>query len=260
VFTCLYLCFFSFDPTSFITHLALQTGNRVPILEETSAAGANVNAVAFTTMGLFRDPGVIDIPPVEVTGTHPHLSSIVMLAPSPDWFTGFTNFKPVADGDVWYESFTIDTFPFDAGTDSGVTFMSNDTMTDPQAEVFQITPENTVDGIFLNPEEDAILPTARFVCGIVTPPEPAAQPLEVVEAVASEIPTTEPVQYECTASLAWSGATHPVDYPANAHFSPIVMASHNSDFSLWGNGVLATTGVKTIAEVRYMAVSLKGYA
>ena len=155
-----------------------------------------MNAVVETTMGLFRDPGVIAIPPVEVTGTHPHLSSIVMLAPSPDWFTGFSNFMPVADGDVWYESFTIDTFPFDAGTDSGVTFMSNDTMTDPPEEVFQITPETTVDGIFLNPEEAAILPTARFECEIIIP----SQTSELTPAPATPVPTVEPTSDSSTAS------------------------------------------------------------
>lgn len=48
------------------------------------------------------------------------LSSITMVGPSSDWYTGFYNMNPVdKSSKVWYESFEIATYPWDAGTDKG---------------------------------------------------------------------------------------------------------------------------------------------
>jgi|GEM_PF-1310915 len=59
----------------------------------------------------------------------------------------------------------------------------------------------------------------------------------------------EVVKYEVTLEANWTPETHPVDYPeVNPHFSTHIGATHNSDYTLWGPGQLATVGMKDLAE------------
>lgn len=61
-----------------------------------------------------------------------------MVAPSPDWFVGVRGLD-LRDGDAWAPSLTVDLFPWDAGTDSGVAFTSPDQDTDPREPISAIT-------------------------------------------------------------------------------------------------------------------------
>lgn len=54
--------------------------------------------------------------------------------------------------------------------------------------------------------------------------------------------------YRVTFDAAWSQQTHPTDFPGNPHFSPLIGATHHSNFSLWEVGSLATDGVESMAE------------
>ena len=76
----------------------------------------------------------------------------------------------------------------------------------------------------------------------------------IINALSSEVPVTSSVRYACAFDNNWSGTNHPVGYPANAHWSPPVIASHSSDFSMWKPGELASEGVVTVAEVRNIIV------
>merc|ERR1712013_177640 len=96
-----------------------------------------------------------------------YLSSITMVAPSPDWFTGFYDVRPVQDG-MWLDSFSVLTHPWDAGTDSGDTYVSANQATNPQEGVFQLVPENLPSSdVFLAPDEENVKPVARWRCSIV---------------------------------------------------------------------------------------------
>jgi hypothetical protein len=55
-----------------------------------------------------------------------------MVAPSPDWFIGINslNLRNASD-DGWKDSFTMDVFAYDAGTDSGTNYTSTDQITTP---------------------------------------------------------------------------------------------------------------------------------
>ena len=55
-------------------------------------------------------------------------------------------------------------------------------------------------------------------------------------------------KYKLTFDALWRQATHPFRFPASAHFSPIIGASHNSSYRMWGAGILASNGVKVMAE------------
>ncbi len=46
----------------------------------------------------------------------------------------------------------------------------------------------------------------------------------------------------------WSEVTHPVGFPNNPHFSPIVGATHNDQLSLWSPNAIATNGIEIMAE------------
>lgn len=49
----------------------------------------------------------------------------------------------------------------------------------------------------------------------------------------------------------WSNETHPRNYPFAVwltHFSDIVGASHDTNFSFWGENHIATDGFRSLAE------------
>ncbi len=63
--------------------------------------------------------------------------------------------------------------------------------------------------------------------------------------------TAEPAStadYILVFTSTWSHTTHPVDFPANPHFSGLVGATHNSAAVFWEEGQLASKGIKDMAE------------
>ena len=54
--------------------------------------------------------------------------------------------------------------------------------------------------------------------------------------------------YTVTFTAEWSATTHPVDFPANAHFSGLIGATHNHGVVFWRNNELATAGIQDMAE------------
>jgi len=96
----------------------------------------------------------VNLPDLDVTFMAAHASSITMVAPSPDWFTGFDTVSLVdKETGNWFRKVTVLVFPFDAGTDSGTTFSAGNVATVPKEKIRRMSPkfctENT-DGVFLN--------------------------------------------------------------------------------------------------------------
>ena len=56
------------------------------------------------------------------------------------------------------------------------------------------------------------------------------------------------VQYEVTFNASWSEETHPIDFPPNPHFSGLIGASHNDQIVIWDEGLIASPGIKNMAE------------
>ena len=54
--------------------------------------------------------------------------------------------------------------------------------------------------------------------------------------------------YEIEMIGNWSATTHPIDFPSNAHFSPLVALSHVAGLDVIGEGLSATEGIKSMAE------------
>jgi hypothetical protein len=55
--------------------------------------------------------------------------------------------------------------------------------------------------------------------------------------------------YELVFQSTWSPSTHPLQFPANAHFSPLVGANHVAAANFWLPGSLASPGIKSMAEL-----------
>jgi hypothetical protein len=54
--------------------------------------------------------------------------------------------------------------------------------------------------------------------------------------------------YEATFTSTWSKTTHPVNFPSNPHFSPLIGATHNSKTSIWMPGGISSAGMEVMAE------------
>ncbi len=75
---------------------------------------------------------------ISVNTTHHLLSVVSMLAPSPDWFVGISNLD-LYDGTKFIDELIVDMVVYDAGTDSGVSFTSPDSVTSPVVNTFAVT-------------------------------------------------------------------------------------------------------------------------
>ena len=54
--------------------------------------------------------------------------------------------------------------------------------------------------------------------------------------------------YRVTFDATWSAATHPVNFPSNPHFSPLVGAVHSEQAVFWERGQIASPGIEQMAE------------
>jgi hypothetical protein len=98
-----------------------------------SELGGNAN-VGDVDTGSGIDRSGADSLEVTVTQPNSRLSLVTMLAPSPDWFVGFSGVTVFADG-AWADRVVLDLNPYDAGTDSGARFTAGDIDTQPRQPV-----------------------------------------------------------------------------------------------------------------------------
>ena len=74
----------------------------------------------------------------EVSVGFPLVSLVTMVAPSPDWFVGVSGLSLLEAGD-WVAERSVELFPYDAGTDSGVSYRSADRVTAPPIAIHRLT-------------------------------------------------------------------------------------------------------------------------
>ncbi|CAM1294394.1 SPON1 (predicted), partial [Pycnogonum litorale] len=75
-----------------------------------------------------------------VDKSHHLMSLLSMIGPSPDWVVGVSALELCTVNCSWIESQSLDLYPWDAGTDGGITYMSADKPTLPQEPIRRITP------------------------------------------------------------------------------------------------------------------------
>lgn len=89
---------------------------------------------------------------------------------------------------------------------------------------------------------------ARLVIALTAVTLLAAQPMPALAQ-----PATPSALYRVTFNATWSQASHPhpngaASFPGNAHFSPLIGATHNTDVQFWAPGELASPGIEQMAE------------
>lgn len=99
-----------------------------------------------------------------VDKNHPLLSVASMLGPSPDWVVGVSKLNLCRKDCTWTKSEIIDLYPWDAGTDNGISYMSPNSETKPREKMKPITtlyPEDPRSP-FYDPTGRPMLPLARL--------------------------------------------------------------------------------------------------
>jgi hypothetical protein len=85
---------------------------------------------------IFPSPGE-SVTQFYVTDEFPFVSLISKISPSPDWFTGVTSCS-LKRGGFWIRKKIIHLYPFDAGTDSGINYLSENLRTQIQDPISKI--------------------------------------------------------------------------------------------------------------------------
>ncbi|KAI8039991.1 hypothetical protein M5D96_007416 [Drosophila gunungcola] len=95
---------------------------------------------------------------------HPKVSLVSMFGPSPDWVVGISGLDLCTEDCSWKESMTFDLYPWDAGTDSGISYMSPNSETQPPERMYRITTMYPEDprAPFYNPQSREMPPLARL--------------------------------------------------------------------------------------------------
>ena len=115
-----------------------ELGAQSPLDEEVIAAMAAGTAEHLLAGGNLRgSPGSTQLE-FEVSRDYPLVTLVTMVAPSPDWFVGVSALALFENGD-WVREKEVPLTPWDAGTDSGVTFLSADRPTQPRQPIARIT-------------------------------------------------------------------------------------------------------------------------
>ncbi len=80
---------------------------------------------------------------VTVSEAFPYITLVSMVAPSPDWFIAVNNLNLRSgnnpDSNGWENTFTIDVFAYDAGTDDGTDYESGNSESTPRQSISMIT-------------------------------------------------------------------------------------------------------------------------
>ena len=96
--------------------------------------------------GLSTSPATVSLV-FDAVSTHPFVTLVSMVAPSPDWFVGVSALELMDEG-AWRELIEVDLRVYDAGTDDGTVFRAADADTDPAQPITALTEGDTdfVDG------------------------------------------------------------------------------------------------------------------
>jgi len=117
-------------PTPGLERLS-EEGKPTPLDEEIRAAVASGTAGALFTSGPLRDFKDSIVTTLRVDPTHPMVSLVAMIAPSPDWFAGVSDVNLLENGQ-WASSRTLQLYAWDSGGDEGTTYKASDRDNNPK--------------------------------------------------------------------------------------------------------------------------------
>lgn len=107
-----------------------ETGGKSSLQQEISTAMSEGSAYSLISGGgIGRSPGTVT-KTFTINSSHPLVSLVTMIAPSPDWFLGVDSL-PLFQNGRWRGEVVVDLYPYDSGTDNGPNFTSSNSDTNP---------------------------------------------------------------------------------------------------------------------------------
>lgn len=95
----------------------------------------------------FSSPGQSEKVLLGMKEGYPAVTCISMIAPSPDWFVATRTLLQDPNDGLWYNEVISHVAAYDAGTDSGASFTSNDSITNPVEPVHFISADPLTEGL-----------------------------------------------------------------------------------------------------------------
>lgn len=132
-------------PTPGLENLS-EEGKHTPLDNEIKSAIAAGKAGSLFESGPLRNFADSIVTSAKVDDAFPMLSLVMMVAPSPDWFTGVRNVDLRENG-AWTQSKTFDLVAYDSGGDDGTTYLAKNMDTNPKKPTSQaMTPHFVING------------------------------------------------------------------------------------------------------------------
>jgi len=136
------------QPASAGIKLMAETGGKDDLLTEVQDAINNGYAISeISGGGVSTSPGAVSTE-FEVSADYPQVTVVSMVAPSPDWFVGVHNLSLIENG-AFVSGRTVELAVYDAGTDSGLRYTSDDLATNPR-EPIQLLSSAAEDAPFID--------------------------------------------------------------------------------------------------------------
>eukprot|EP00117_Sycon_ciliatum_P012355 scpid49998/ scgid13459/ Spondin-1; F-spondin; Vascular smooth muscle cell growth-promoting factor len=135
-----------------------ETGNRSLFLQEARSFKGHIGDV-LEGMSMPAEGLVTGV--IRVDRLHPVVSLASMMAPSPDWFVGLDSI-PMCSGNGFHEFLQYRLFPWDAGTDAGLTFTSPNNANNPHEPLVRIRSANEPTGSVFRNQEVVPVATVTF--------------------------------------------------------------------------------------------------
>jgi hypothetical protein len=165
-------------------------GSTSTIRSEINAAGSATNPAVTGPLFFVQDSEQeVQLPDVQIDEIHPYVSAITMIAPSSDWFSGFSDFQASdVSANAWYQEFELETFAWDAGT-ADDNFASEET----DMPIFKYSIDQLPSsGAFVSVDGSTVLPVARWTCTLHALPPASAVPTVSPSREPSMIPSLDP--------------------------------------------------------------------
>lgn len=123
-----------------------ETGNTSNFMSEVNTVISSGNADQYLQQGFSPFAGnnsTAAINSVSVSEDFPLITLVSMVAPSPDWFIA-VNGENLRSGNPainngWRDTFTLDVFAYDSGTDSGTDYTSGNSITTPRSPITMVS-------------------------------------------------------------------------------------------------------------------------
>jgi len=107
-----------------------ETGSKSALIKEINAAIMQGTVdQSLSGDGIASSPGRVKLS-FQVSRSFPYITLVSMIAPSPDWFVGVEGLNLLANGS-WQDEIIIPLYAYDSGTDSGSSYASPNSDTQP---------------------------------------------------------------------------------------------------------------------------------